>query len=65
MCGVLHVCVCTCPWSYQPAVQKASSQRVVEDHGPLTVDRLQYALYSNWDVTVSARCLLIPSLAFN
>lgn len=55
----------TCAWTYQPAVQEASCQRVVEDHGPLTVDRLQDVLDSNWDVRVSARHLLTSFLTFN
>lgn len=49
----------TCPRSYQPAVQKASSQGVVEDHGPLAVDRLQNVLHSDWDVGVGVASRLL------
>lgn len=58
----LRVCVCvwhTCAWSYQPAVQKASSQGVVEDQGPLAVDRFQNVLHRDWDVGVGAASRLL------
>lgn len=66
-CTACVVClgVCTCPWRYQPAVQKASSQGVIEDHGSLTVDRLQDVLHGHGDVRVGARRLLTPFLAFD
>lgn len=57
-----RVCVCvwhTCARSYQPAVQKASSQGVVEDQGPLAVDRLQNVLHRDWDVGVGAASRLL------
>lgn len=49
----------TCARSYQPAVQKASSQGVVENHGPLAVDRLQNVLHGHWDVGVGAASRLL------
>ena len=61
----VQVCVLTAPWSYQPAVQKASSQRIVEDHSPLTVDRLQYVLHGDWDVRVCVCRLLASFLALD
>lgn len=61
------MCVCecaahTCSRSYQPAVQEASSQRVVEDHSPLAVDRLQNVLHGNWGVGVCAASHLLAGL---
>lgn len=49
----------TCSWGYQPAVQKSSSQRVVEDHGPLAVDSLQNVLHGDWGVGVGAASHLL------
>lgn len=57
--------MCTCSWRDQPAVQKTSCQGIVEDHGPLTVDRLQDVLYGYWNVRVRARRLLTSFLAFD
>lgn len=59
------MCVRTCAWSYQPAVEKTSSQGVVEDHGLLTVDRLQNVLHGDRDVGVSVPCLLACFLTLN
>lgn len=67
--SALRVCECvcecvapTCARSYQPAVQEASSQGVVEDHGPLAVDRLQNVLHGDWDVGVGAASRLLARL---
>lgn len=60
-----YMCVCTCAWSYQPAVEKTSSQGVVEDHGLLTVDRLQNVFHGDRDVGVSVPRLLACLLTLN
>lgn len=56
---------CTFARSDQPAVQEASCQRIVEDHGLLTADRLQDVFHGNWDIRVRGARLLTSFLPFN
>lgn len=45
----------TCPWSYQPAVEEAPSNRIVEDESPLAVHRLHHVFHGDGNVGVRAR----------
>lgn len=60
-----HTCAVTCPWSYQPAVEEAPSDGIVEDQGPLTVHRLHHVLHGHGDVGVRARRVLVSLLPFD
>lgn len=61
VCGLFF----TCPWSYQPAVEEAPSNRVVEDESPLAVHRLHHVFHGDGNVGVRARRVLVPLLPFN
>lgn len=57
--------IVTCPWSYQPAVEEAPSDGIVEDQSPLAVHRLHHVLHGNGDVGVRDRRVLVSLLPFN